>query len=404
MRNLSIYYSNKKRFKECSWVLTPLLNKYSIKAQENLLLLFLLQIKFYFSSFVGFFVVVIKQTFIRTDKSIMESDVIILELEKEYRHQNINKILKPGECNLSYLNIFDKGKVMTRSKVDLIEFLIVTIKSISEFNYIYNNKALYASEKKTLISSAASLIISYAFYFCFFKKISISPPNVKVFSGGAMLVSHAVINNKIECNYIAHGALKKPSYLDAFPNFNKIYLYSNVEKNWLLESGIKSRINVYRHKKINIRSHLILIFLSLPEMTKSLNLELVISTFLHHSYSVVVKAHPLFSNNDYVDIPYLSDIEIIDNNYCADAQCAINKYKPSFTYGDTSTALIESLNMGIIPILSIFLKSREFDMERYFIYDFNRKSLNWHTDFDKIVKCIGSDKIYTKVLKSLLYQ
>ena len=75
---------------------------------------------------------------------------------------------------------------------------------------------------------------------------------------GSPFIASASILQKINTIYYAHGLLGK-NYFQIFPNYDKIYVCSNFEKNWrkLLN---KENIYSYNYEKINNHKNNTIIF------------------------------------------------------------------------------------------------------------------------------------------------
>jgi hypothetical protein len=353
----------------------------------------------YSLSFLKVIALYVKQFFIKKNIDCLKK-VIILEVEKEYRHQNIYRVENIKKEDISFLKIFKKEDFMSHRNISFLDFIKEFIQSIQSFNSILKLKNLTEYEQLEIISNGVSIISSYTYFSCFFRKIKENNFQFRIFSGGAILASYAVINNGIECNYLLHGLMYRPYSLDYFPKFNKIYLYSNIEKKWLLKRGISSKMILYDNKKVEKYTESIIIFLDNPRLLDYNNLFKIIDFFKKNNYSVYAKIHPVSIKNSYLPSA-LDRLIIIDSCGFEDGYISIDKIKPKFVASSFSTSLCESLNMGVIPILFYKDKNRFNRMKKNLIYPFNKKTISWNFEKNIISGLMLDQNYYNKTLSLL---
>ena len=334
----------------------------------------------------------LRQLLIKNDSTkIDNADILILETEKEYRHYNINKVKGKNLEEIFFLKIFEKQSMMTCIRIKFFDLFAQLVKTGLDFRRGIINNTLKTCILEYMIIHGRQLP-SYVYFVCFFKKLKETNNDISIYSGGAILASHAAIENNINCNYITHGTIGTPYSVDLFPNFNEFYVYSEYERNFLLKNGISSNIVVYKSGELSTNTMSVVIFLGLPEDIEYKNLIKVVEFFKLYNYDVHIKMHPLCNKRDY-KIKKLDGLILDEFN---DAESILCRIKPKFSIGHYSTALCISLNMGIVPILLDFNKIGD-----EFLYPYNKMSVSWVNGRDYIKKSMFDSRYYKNIVKKL---
>ena len=185
-----------------------------------------------------------------------------------------------------------------------------------------------------------------------------------------------------------------------FPKFSTMFVYSELEKSWLLENHVANEVVVYKSYKVKQHTDSIIIFLGLLGSIQDKDLSKIIEFFKLKQYDIYVKLHPLYDKSDY-KLPEFDCVEVFDSSEYDSCFSIIESIKPKFSLGAYTTALCESLNAGVIPIL--FDKDRDLRIikKHYVFYPYHKKNLSWEKDKDTINNLIWNKADYNRVLDHL---
>ena len=241
--------------------------------------------------------------------------------------------------------------------------------------------------RHSIAYEAMTALPIFSYFTCLLQELKKENAQIKLFSGGADLISSAAILSKIETYMLSHGLFHSPTLMSGklikpdpskynilLPKFNFIYLYSNDEVMFYKDHGISSKLCLYPYKKLN-RLHKKIIIFTNPEdhQMNYHDLSELINLFKKYSYEIIVKFHPLYKGS--FEKEFLKDRNIkIINDGDATALKLMLEEKPSFVAGWHSTTLCEAHLLGIAPIC---IEQPTADSKYQFVYQFHKKSINW---------------------------
>ena len=177
--------------------------------------------------------------------------------------------------------------------------------------------------RKLIILNTANYLSIYSYYCCLFKKIKMLRSDVSLFSGGAELLSHAANKEKVKTFLLNHGLIGGGWYRKkevmykyklnicnfTYPDYNSIYVYSEDEKQYLI------------------------------------NLDL----FIRYDYEITIKEHPSYQGELSKKLCGKEGVTLFTDKGKNGAEI-IKEILPRFSVSWGSTAICESLNLGVIPI------------------------------------------------------
>jgi hypothetical protein len=282
---------------------------------------------------------------------------------------------------------------MGYEKVNFLDLMKNFIESINEYRFIFSTN-LSDDILLIIIETGSANISIYTYLKTFFQKIKHKNQKCVVYSG-ALLPSHAAISSKLETINVYHGLMRKIN-LNAYPNYNSIYVYSNDEKKYFCDMKLNSLIHVIPTEKIESHSKTVIFFM--PDSKYRVNPEdfsNLVKIFKLNNYKIFMKMHPLDSAPQVLVREYgIKKIEwnnILDLTGIVklDGENATNNIRikyPSFVVGWGSTALCESLNSDVIPIIMNDIY-RDYST---IIYPLRSRSLVWPNE-KHIVKGLLSE-------------
>ena len=322
-------------------------------------------------------------------KSTIKSapDHIVVRTAAPHMHKNyfrmFNKNMNTDE--FMYIDCYDKNQF---TKIKKVSFLCI----LKEFYLTYIElipmiSRLTKEEGKHLISYRAMVgLPTFSYFTCLLQELKKENIKIKMFSGGADLISSAAIHSKIETYWLAHGLIEpatlmngkrikpEPSkYNIVLPKFNFIYLFSNDEVMFYRDHGISSKLCLYPYEKVNKLLKKIIIFTNAEDRDMNYHdLSELINLFKKHSYEIIVKFHPLYKGS--FEKEFLKDRNIkIINDGDATALKLMLEEKPSFVAGWHSTTLCEAHLHGIAPICL----ANPVDPKYIIPHQFHEKSIHW---------------------------
>jgi len=369
----------------------------------------------YFYGLIIFFYGILKitQIYILQNKSQSKTkkipNDIVIESAAPHMHLNYFRHFNNQASNSNYLKIecFNKNQYSSILRLPYISILnefFITLKEV----YPIIGALKSTLNRKGVIREVITSLPVFAYFVCLLRALQEINSNLKLFSGGAPLISSAAILLNIETYYLTHGFINKPieremidpspqDYLMIYPEYSYIYTYSLEEKAYLTNFGIKSSIKQYPYKKLENLKDKIIIFLNYTDFNMDKEaLEELIDVFYEYEYEIVIKIHPTYMGN--FDST-LRNIEKIRFEDCPEhsAQSFMQIEMPKFACGWISTTLCEASNMGILPIC---LSNAEDELFNEVLYPLKKKSLLWHNEKDLILKCIENDDFIQNIIKA----
>lgn len=314
-------------------------------------------------------------------------DHIVVRTAAPHMHKNYFKMFNKdiNTDKFIYIDCFDKNQFTKIKKVSFSRLF-------KEFYLTYNElipmiSRLTKEEGKHSIAYKAMVgLPTFSYFTCLLQELKKENIKIKMFSGGADLISSSAILLKIETYWLAHGLIVPPTLMSGkqikpdpskynivLPKFNFIYLFSKDEVMFYRDHGISSKVCLYPYEKINKLHKKIIIFTSNPEDHQMSHHDLseLINLFKKYSYEIIIKLHPLYNVN--LKEEFLNDLSIkIVKDQAAPAVMLMHEEKPKFIAGWLSTTLCEAHLRGITPIcLAKPMKSK------YVLHQFHKKSIHW---------------------------
>ncbi|MDB4210248.1 hypothetical protein N9774_00960 [Gammaproteobacteria bacterium] len=246
----------------------------------------------------------------------------------------------------------------------------------------------------------------FSYFTCLLQELKKENAQIKLFSGGADLISSSAILSKIETYWLAHGLVDpatlngkqiKPDpskYNIVLPKFNFIYLFSNDEVMYYRDHGISSKLCLYPYEKLNKLHKKIIIFLNDEDSNMNYkHLSELISLFIKHQYEIILKFHPSYKGDFKKEFLNDRNIKII-NDQDATALKLMFGEKPRFVAGWLSTTLCEAHLHGITPICL----AKPVD-SKYEIHQFNKRSIHWSESKKLLDESLANDIDTFEMLK-----
>lgn len=320
-------------------------------------------------------------------------DHLVFETYESHMHQNYFKFYNPDK-NISYrgVNIFDKKSYTSIHWIPLkvlIKNLAANLKSFKK-----NVEYLPPSFFNLLLRKAMNSIAPYSYLNALFSKINIYNPTIKVFASGPYIAGCAATSAGLETIYFAHGFVVK---FFAMPAYSSVVVYSDEERAEYQSYLGHSKVSLFPISEIKEMNQSIIIFLeSRDDWLPIGDMSGLITFFQKKQYKIVVKAHPYKPDSEILQ--KLSKIYHID--VCSDHLLTgievIQKYKPRFAAGWTSTTACESLRSGVIFISLAETTNQYYERT---IYPMAKRCLNWDLEKDVIEHATVDMKNYIADLK-----
>ena len=330
-------------------------------------------------------------------------DHIVVESAAPHMHLNYFRYFNNrGQDDVGHLIVecFNKSQFTGIAKLSLIsvfkEFYL-TFKEVLPF-LADLQKVL---SRNGVIKEVMTSLPVFSYFVCLLKALKENNSNIKLFSGGAPLISSAAILLNIETYYLAHGFVNKPvqrdeltpesnDYFLAYPDYKYIYTYSEEEKKYLELFGISSLIKTYPCKKLAHLQRKVIIFLNYTDDNMDQNtLEDLIDISHRNDYEVIIKIHPTYMGNFDKSLPSREKVRFEDSPELS-ANSFIQKERPEFACGWISTTLCEALSLGVIPICLSDEGDQLFDEV---LYPLKKKSIMWHAE-KELIKSVMENKSY----------
>lgn len=321
-------------------------------------------------------------------KSTIKSvpDHIVVRTAAPHMHQNYFRMFNKNinTDKFMYIDCFDKNQFTKIKKVSFSRLL-------KEFYLTYNElipmiSRLTKEEGKHLIAYRAMVgLPAFSYFTCLLQELKKENIKIKMFSGGADLISSSAILSKIETYWLAHGLIEpatlmngkqiKPDpskYNIVLPKFNFIYLFSDDEVMFYRDHGISSKLCLYPYEKLNKLHKKIIIFTNSEDHQMNYHdLSELINLFKKYNYEIIVKFHPSYKGSFEKEFSNDRSIKIVKDQ-AATAVMLMLEEKPKFIAGWLSTTLCEAHLRGITPICL----AKPVD-SKYVIHQFNKRSIHW---------------------------
>jgi len=341
-----------------------------------------------------------------TKEGSFKINSLILDSGRGYGTNNIYNKLGIKSNETVKIHLFEISSFMRLGKVTFFLLLNNTVKSI--INYFGILSSTLPEEVILLIlKKGVSNISIFSYLKSFFKEFN-NGLDYTVYTDAGVLQSHASISAGIKTICAYHGLTGKNT-LNAFPEFDSIYVFSQDEKEYLIDLGVKSKIYTYPVTKLENMKDVVIFFLPLDVNASDLMSSIyeTINLFESLSYEIYIKQHPLVDSpailkKEYGLIPanWKKLLNAYKVNYLSasdgGASIAINKLKPSFIISRWgSTVFAEALNMGVIPI------SMSHSDDKHIIYPFHKRSLSWPRDKGVIIDALSDKENYDNIMNTL---
>jgi len=327
----------------------------------------------YIVSFIKLIILFIAQSFKKKEIDIREYNHIFLSTQDEYDSRKYKEIFSKKDTKCIVLNAFDMSRYSRIVKIDFSSLFFFYREAVHEAQ----NILIYNSEEgfiKNNIPKSLSNLAHYAFLCAFMQKINYQNKKITIFHSGATLSATAALNCNIKTNYLTHGLIGRTAKV-SFPNFDKVYVYSQEEKDHL--EDYSKEINIYPASKIHCHQKKVIVFLRKfdKHMSKELLVDLISYCQLE-KYEVILKPHPSYKEDLCFELSEHLNLKVFDRDLTASE--LLNRESPAITAGWLSTALCESLNHDSLPIsLADFEKSEDSHSWSPIIYPFEKRTLSW---------------------------
>ena len=374
-------------------------NKFVLKARYILAILICF---IAFSRVVYFYV---KQFFITKSHNYDIVTSIVLSLSRGYDTNNIYKLFEINDSENVTISAYSLADYMMYVQPNLIT-LIKLFYNSSHCFFLILRAQLPSQVRLLLLKNSISKISIYTYLRAFFLAFKEKYPNITVYTDGAMLPAHASVSFNITTVRTFHGLIQK-IHPYTFPEYDSIYVYSEKEKRYLINTGIKSKVYVYPFDQLRFLDKAVVFFMAdSVSVVQPDDFNSIVVMFHSLGYKIYIKSHPLNSApkklvDEYKISPHnwwdVLDMTYVEHIKGLDAETTIKEKKPSFVVGWESTALCEALNMGVLPINFLDLS----DGAPKAVYPVSDMSLKWPDDRRIIEGLITRKYNYDDVVKSL---
>jgi len=353
----------------------------------------------------------VKQLFSDKTSFQKKSTHIVFSARGGYDLKNYNRLSHDNNVEEIHLEAFNTSQK--------INFNIVTIKSIFSFlleNLREANKILKLKLpqelRKNIINHSLPQLAIYTYLCAFLSAIKEQIPNVKIFHTGAILLSSAAMRAELETVYLTHGLVGKNQH-NMFFFSDHVYVYSDEEKSYFENRSPKSNVCLYPVKELSKLEKRVIIFSS-PydrDMSEKTILE-VLAPFLKKDYKIFFKKHPIYKGSLVDKIAEEYNLELTGSQM--DASEIILNLRPSFTVSWRSTALCESLQIGVIPVSLSGDRFKPLSTQEtngtfkdsteplyWTIYPVWKRSLSWMEEKERIFELLEDNSLYKKTLSEL---
>jgi hypothetical protein len=362
-------------------------------------------------SFFRVFSYYIKQIFTPVDDDNLLFKSVILGVGRGYDDENINSLFNVNNSECWSINAFCIDEYMRNYHIKISNLISVFFNSVGDY---YSVLSSVQSNVSTIVLKNGIINIStYTYLKAFFINFSERNKGVVVYSAGAPLPSYAAISAKLKTIYLPHGLID-PIHLNCCPEYDSIYVYSQDEKEYLIKANIRSKLHIYPTSLITNRQKTAIIFMPTRLDSSYLNKAAVRSflnilrLFNEFNYDIYLKVHPLTNaSSDFFKEYNLESIhwdDLLDLTHVkyirgSDGASVIKKLRPNFVISWASTALCESLNMGIVPIT--MFDQTYWDKMTDVVYPIEKRSLIWLSESNYIKELLRDNIFYEDTIQML---
>ena len=393
--NMDFTVKNKQRWLLCGWEINKrLLSVEELKFKENFLLKAVGNLLIFLSLVKCVNLFLTQKNQIKNKSRILNCRDLVISSSKKHMHLNYFR-------HVNNLQHIDFELISAFDKKDFTSIVDISFKSLCKQLFFFKEDINHwlsvtdAPLRWLIIKRIYSGSANFSYWILLLNEIKKLNPNIKVFNGGAYLVSCAASIVGIESNYLAHGITDK---FIVSPKYNSVSVYSKDELDHYFKSNPASRVVTYNSKKIEDYERSILVFLDAYDSKDKITYIFeLIDFFKKFDFKVIVKNHPAGDkmHNLFERDP---EIKFIDQ-FSLDADYVLRREMPIFAASGASTSIVEAFNMNIVPIIFSQTKLKSsIESANSGIYPFYEKSLLWPEDKKIISEIINlpKEKAYGK--------
>ena len=355
----------------------------------------------FITNFVKLCFIFLKQLSLPNNIKLDGIDHLVLSTEAGHDKKNYLKYISKEEDKFITVKAFMPSSYMRIYTISFFNLIKFFFEAIKEINNILSLKL--PNELEVLVSKHIKNNLATYSYFCsIFSKIHSKHPDLIIYHSGATFLSSVTKRVGISTRYFLHGLLGEAGK-SSFPTYEKIFVYSTEEAEYLKKLSPQSGVAVYPYKELKNLEKTVLIFLRVEDyLMEKKQLDEVISYFTKNAYKVIFKLHPTYKGLLAKKLSSSHSLNLSNNNDL-DAKEVIDEERPSFTIGWASTALCESLQSGVIPITLLEKTSKKYDYVDAppIVYPIQKRCLSWQEEKKKIDQLILNMSDYPDYLKIL---
>ena len=356
--------------------------------------------------FIIGFVRILRLYFLQKSKkmdSVNVPDHVVVKTAAPHMHMNYFSLFNQSDDRSKYFYIecFNSKQFTQIKRLSFWDIFIEFHLTFKEFTHVFSR--LKTEERKSYALKQVSVSLPVFSYFaCLFKNLKNENPNIKIFSGGAHLISAAAITAGASAYWLSHGLIAPATlqgadiehnplkYYIPIPQYDYIYLYSKDEQTYLSDHGVSSCILLYDFEKIKDLKNTLVIFM--PNFDSSLDfqeLTILVDLFKKYNYKIIVKLHPSYIGELQLEFAKSKNLTISKSIKTSGVELMRSK-RPKFIAGWSSTALCEALRQGIIPIdlWNINLLGNQ----NFSSYNFRKRTIWWQEDQETLLKLLDDPK------------
>jgi len=327
-----------------------------------------------------------------------KSTHILLSTGSGYDLKNYSKYFPESNVEVIQLEAFNINQFTNFNIVKIKSAFSFFLENLQEASSILRLE-LPRDLRKKIVHQSLKHLATYTYICAFLSVIKEQIPNVKIFDSGAYLLSIAANQTGIETVYMLHGLAGKVSRV-SFPVYDNIYVYSSEDKSYFEDISPNSNVYLYPTEELSKLEKRVIIFLRHYDRDMSEeHLSDLLILFLKKDYKIFLKKHPAYQGMLADELVTKHDLEIVDLE--VDAGGAILNLRPLFTVGWMSTALCESLLMGVVPISLSAEEITWTDKHDWTIYPIKKRSLSWRDEKAKIYDLLEDISLYSNTLSEL---
>ena len=327
-------------------------------------------------------------------KSTIKSapDHIVVRTAAPHMHKNYFRLFNENmdSSKFIYIDCFNKRQF---TKIKKLSFWSIYREFYLTYKELMPAIARLKKEegRHSIAYEAMTTLPIFSYFTCLLQELKKENAQIKLFSGGADLISSSAILSKIKTYWLAHGLVAPPTlsgkqikpdpsiYNIVLPKFNFIYLFSNDEVMFYKDHGISSKLCLYPYEKVDKLHKKMIIFTNAEDRHMNYHdLSELINLFKKYSYEIIVKFHPFYKGDFEKEFSNDPSIKIVKDQDVTAVMLMLEE-KPKFIAGWLSTTLCEAHLRGITPIC--LAKPVE---SKYVIHQFHKKSIHW-TENNKLL-------------------